>query len=89
MRSEGLAMTDLKAWLRERAEKDDLLYERYGKPLEADHTGEYVAISDDGEIILGTDSLGVDLKALERFGSGRYCFRRIGYDVEGVWLRTV
>jgi len=81
-------MTDLKTWLRERGEQDDGLYERHGKPLEEEHTGEYVAISDDGEIILGTDSLEVDLKALERFGSGHYCFRRVGYEVEGVWRRT-
>ena len=81
-------MTDIQEWVRQRAAKDDSLYERYGNPLEAEHTGEYLAISDDGEIILGTDSLEVDLKALERFGSGRYCFRRIGYEFEGVWLQA-
>ena len=81
-------MTDIREWVRQRAAKDDRLYGRLGKPLEAEHTGEYLAISDDGEIILGTDSMEVDLKALEQFGSGRYCFRRIGYEVEGVWLQV-
>lgn len=31
----------------------DQLYERYGKPLEAEHWGEFVAISEDGDTFLG------------------------------------
>ena len=82
-------MNDMKAWVRERAEKDANLYDCYGKPLEADHVGEFVAISDNGETVLGVDSLTVDLEALKRFGSGHYAFRRIGSDVEGRWRRRI
>lgn len=30
----------------------DRLYEQYGRPLEADHWGEYLAISENGETLL-------------------------------------
>ena len=80
-------MTDIKEWVRQRTEKDDRLYERYGKPLEAEHTGEYLAISDDGDIILGTDDLEVGRKALERLGSGNFAFRRVGYPAVWKWRR--
>ena len=38
----------------EAVKQGDELYERYGKPLEAEHWGEFVAISPDGRTILGT-----------------------------------
>jgi hypothetical protein len=34
-------------------EESDRLYELYGKPLEAEHWGEFVAISPDGRTLLG------------------------------------
>ncbi len=80
-------MTDVQDWVRQRAEKDDQLYERYGKPLEAEHTGEYVAISDDGEIILGKDDLEVGREALEQFGSGKFALRKVGYLAVWKWRR--
>ena len=48
----------------------------------------YIAISDDGEVILGSNKLQVDLEALARFGSGHYAFRRIGLTFEGSWRRA-
>jgi len=78
---------DIKAWVRHRAEQDDRLYERYGQPLEAAHRGEFVAISDDGRLILGPDALTVATRALEQFGSGTFALRRIGFDAEGGWRR--
>lgn len=33
----------------------DRLYDRYAKPLEAEHWGEYVVISPKGQVMLGTD----------------------------------
>ena len=48
--------TDLQEWLAQRAENKQLLYEQYGKALEKDHTGEYVAIGPDGKTILGKGS---------------------------------
>ena len=78
---------DLQTWVQRRDEQDDRLYERYGKPLEAEHRGEFVAISDDGRLILGPDSLTVATRAVEQFGSGTFALRRIGADAEGGWRR--
>jgi hypothetical protein len=72
-------------WVSERVAADDRLYERYGRPLEAHHRGEFVAIGDDGQTILGLDELEVSKQAIERFGSGRFALRRIGADAEGRW----
>jgi len=38
---------------------DDSLYERYGKPLERDHHGKYIAISRDGRVIADEDDITV------------------------------
>jgi hypothetical protein len=70
---------------RERA--DDELYERYGRPLEPEHAGEFVAISDDGRTIVGTDHLAVATKAVEQFGAGTFALRRIGAEAEINWRR--
>lgn len=51
------------------------LYETYAKHLEADHWGEYVAISRDGRVVLGTDDLEVLLAAKEAFGPGNFIFK--------------
>jgi len=44
---------EIQAWVARRAREDERLYERYGRPLDPDHRGEFVAISDDGRIIIG------------------------------------
>jgi hypothetical protein len=75
----------LQEWIASRAERDDRLYERFGNPLEAAHRGEFVAIGDDGEMILGTDELLVAREATERFGPGNFALRRIGVDAEIRW----
>lgn len=71
----------------ERAQADERLYQRYGKPLEAQHPGEYVAISREGRIIIGPDDIEVLKKAIADFGSGRFAFYRIGSKVLGRWRR--
>jgi hypothetical protein len=71
--------------LRERALRDDALYERHGKSLEAEHRGEFIAISRDGQTIVAKDDIGVLKVALERFGSGNFAFRRIGFRTLGKW----
>jgi hypothetical protein len=58
---------------------DDTLYERYGKPLEKEHHGKYIAISQDGRVIVDTDDLSVIGQAINTFGSGNFMFHRIGY----------
>ena len=62
---------------------DDSLYERYGKPLEQEHHGKYIAISRDGQVIVDADDAVVVDQAIERFGSGNFMFHRIGYSY--VW----
>ncbi|MGH2560572.1 MAG: hypothetical protein ACRDJH_16030 [Thermomicrobiales bacterium] len=74
---------EVKTWVAERSAKDRRLYERYGRPLEAEHTGEFVAISDDGEVMLGTDELTLTKDAVARFGPGTFALRKIG--VDWVW----
>ena len=76
---------DVRAWIADRARKDDRLYERYGRPLEAEHAGEFVAISDDGRVIRGPDELALATGALGRFGAGAFALRRIGADAEIRW----
>jgi hypothetical protein len=63
----------------------DRLYERYGKPLERDHEGEYVAISPEGETVLGPDLLRVAEEAEGKLGPDHTLFR-LGPRVVGKWL---
>jgi hypothetical protein len=58
---------------------DGSLYERYGKPLEHDHHGKYIAISQNGRVIADADDLTGVSQAIATFGSGNFIFRRIGY----------
>lgn len=53
----------------------DALYERYGRPLEARHRGEYIAISPAGETVLAPTVLEVAEKALQAFGPGSFVFK--------------
>jgi hypothetical protein len=58
------------------------LYEQYGKPLEAEHTGEYVVISDSGKTIVGKTLAEAMSNAIETFGKGHFVFK-IGSRVVG------
>jgi hypothetical protein len=58
-------------------ERDNHLYERYGKPLMAEHRGKWIAIALDGETILGDSVSEVHWEACERFGSGGFSLRRL------------
>jgi hypothetical protein len=51
------------------------LYEQYGKPLEREHTGEYVVISHSGKTIIGKTLTEVMANAIERFGNGQFVFK--------------
>jgi hypothetical protein len=51
------------------------LYEQYGKPLEAEHKGEYVVISNSGKTIIGKNLSEVVLNSIERFGKGNFVFK--------------
>ena len=58
-----------------RDQQADTLYEQYGKPLEAAHSGEYVAISADGRTITGTSVLTVMEEAKHQLGTGNFIFK--------------
>lgn len=60
------------------------LYERYGKPLEAEHTGEYLAVSPKGQTILGTSLRDVARQATTQFGPGNFLYK-VGETAVGKW----
>ncbi|MBM2811088.1 MAG: hypothetical protein HW416_1847 [Chloroflexi bacterium] len=62
----------------------DELYEAYGKPLEAAHAGEYLAISATGQTILGTTLREVARKARTAFGAGNFLYK-VGDEAAGKW----
>jgi hypothetical protein len=60
------------------------LYERYGVPLEAEHSGEFVAISKSGDVVLGDDLAQVVHRAKDVLGPGNFVFR-VGQRAVGRW----
>lgn len=62
------------------------LYAKYGKPLEANHAGEFVAISWDGEMLLGKRDGETLRRAIDEFGRGNFMMARVGYDVMHEWV---
>jgi hypothetical protein len=62
----------------------DTLYEQYGRPLEAQHRGEYVAIAPDGRTVLAPTVLDVVEKAANALGTGVFVFK-IGDKVVWKW----
>lgn len=55
--------------------KAERLYDRYGKPLEPEHAGKYVAISLEGKTIIGPTVLDVAQRAKSAFGPGSFVFK--------------
>lgn len=53
----------------------DELYERYGKPLEAKHAGQYLAISPEGKTFFDHDLFNVANTATETFGPGNFIYK--------------
>lgn len=65
-------------------EQADKLYEQYGRPLEQECWGEYIAIFPDGRFLLGKSRLEVLDQALAQFGPGSFLFK-VGEKVVGRW----
>ncbi len=63
----------------------DRLYKEYGKPLEKEHRGEFLAVSQKGKMILGTNLLKLAQKASKILGPGNFIFK-IGDIAVGKWL---
>lgn len=62
----------------------DEYYERYGKPLEQDHRGKYLAVSSKGDTLLGDSLLDVAQKAQETFGADNFLYK-VGEKAVGHW----
>ncbi len=74
--------------LKRRALNDDILYEKFAKHLEAQHNGEFVAISLEGVVMVSHDDIELLQRALKEFRSGNFAFRRIGYPTMGKWRKV-
>ena len=68
----------------QRIREADLLYERYGKPLEKDHRGQFVAITADGRTLIGTTLLAVAQEAERTLETECFLFK-LGERVVGRW----
>ena len=53
----------------------DKLYQKYGKPLEQDHWGDYLAIAKDGKTVIGKDLQKVAKKAFETLGPASFLYK--------------
>ena len=74
-------MKDQQRWIDQKLKEHRLLYEKYGKRLELEHTGEFVAISLHGKIIVGKRDGEVLKRAVETFGRGKFAMARVGHEV--------
>lgn len=63
----------------------DNLYNKFGKPLEKDHWGKYIAVSKDGKIVISADLIDV-FKKSESFHSQSYIFK-VGEKAVYKWRR--
>jgi hypothetical protein len=59
----------------ERARQAGLLYEKYGKPLETEHWGEFIAITTDGRTVIGPTLREVTERAEAELGLGVFVFK--------------
>jgi len=62
----------------------DELYERFGRPLERDHRGEYVVISPRGDVALGKTMQEAAQQGATRFGPGCLLYK-VGARAVGRW----
>ena len=81
-------MIDTKDWIEQKLKEQRRLYEQYGKALEKDHTGEFVAISLEGEIILDRKMGKLLKRAVETFGQDNFAMARVGHEAMVEWMRA-
>lgn len=67
-----------------RTREAEALYDQFGKPLEEQHTGQYVAITPEGKTLLGATVLEVMQQARAAFGPGSFVFK-VGARAVGKW----
>ena len=57
------------------SQQAEVLYARYGKPLEAEHSGDFIAVSTQGKVVRAPTLQQVLDLSLEQLGKGSYVFR--------------
>ena len=81
-------MATQQAWMKRTLERQQRLYELYGKPLESENTGKFAAISEDGNVLLGNVEGDLFQCALHEFGRDRFVLVKIGHEVMDTWLHV-
>ncbi len=61
------------------------LYDRFVKNLEPQHSGAFVAVRPDGQIVVGKDDVTVVDQALKQFGAGNFILLKVGSRGVGKW----
>jgi hypothetical protein len=77
---------EIQRWIALHQDKDQKLYAKYGKPLEKDHQGEFIAINPDGQVIPGKSLTEVMIKAVEKFGRENFALARVGHEAVWKWV---
>ena len=62
------------------------VYNQYAKHLEPKHNGKFVAISFDGDLIVGKRDGEVLKRAVDTFGRGNFAMARVGHEVMHEWV---
>jgi len=55
--------------------KMDALYDKYVLPIETEHFGQYVVVTEDGRMVFASTLTDVDFKAREKLGRGTFTFK--------------
>ncbi len=61
--------------MRELERRYDALYELHGKPLEREHKGEFLVVSESGETLLAPTLAEATARAETRFGRGNFVYK--------------
>jgi hypothetical protein len=61
------------------------LYQQYAKPLEKEHAGKYVAVSQEGKVVLAPTLDEVLEHSLAELGEGSFVFKLGGDGAVGKW----
>ena len=79
-------MTTEQALIEQLLERRRRLYEIHVKPIEAEHTGMWAAVSHGGDMILARREGEASRCGSESFGRGNYEVLRVGFDVVHEWV---
>jgi len=69
---------------KQRHPQADALYERYGKPLEPTHWGQYIVITPDGRTVIAPTLIEAAQQAAATLGRGNFAFK-IGERAVATW----